>query len=396
MKKSLVNLLKRIHSKSPLWLSGLYMPMVYFLRHLQTFYLHSYQLEGEERESGATTRITYFGRDEKIRNYWKKTLFKTPPKEKRGPGKFLGNISTSAKHNVRKDDLILVELTRLTRMFFNKKRGFVLPRWFDTLLDPELTLESLGKNDTLRQIKKFGFSMEVRNREEDLRFFYDRMFTPYILERHGDASVLVEYSYFQKKLKKKDSRLYFLLMDGEPVVASLNERIKGRIKFSGIGVLDGSLEIIRKGAIRALYHFMLSDYHNEGEKEISFGGTSPLLSDGLTQFKISMRAFPDSKDLLGEKSLWLLPLTDTPALRNLLMSNPFLHIRNRRVYRSIFLDPVKIETVKAFRKTLKKTHYRRIDGTTVYCFEDPGKIPEWIGELKLQDHESLIFDLEYP
>ena len=396
MKKSLVDLLKQIHGKSPLWLSTLYMPFVYMLRHFQTFYLHRYTLKGEERESGAETRITYFGRDERIRNYWKNSLYRTPPEEEKGPGAFLWNIRPTKNDGRISHDLVLVELTRLTRIFARNSRGFVLPRWFDTLLDPAFSLEALGKNDTLKQIKKHNFHMEVTSKEEDLRFFYDRMFTPYISERHGDASVLVEYSYFLKRFRKKDSRLCFLMMDGSPVVASFNERIKGRIKFSGIGVLDGSREIVRMGAIRALYYFMLTEYQQEGEREISFGGTSPLLSDGLTQFKISMRAFPNKKDLLGERSILLVPVSDSDAMRNLLYANPFLHIRKHQVYRSLFVDPEKLATARELGKLLKRTHYRRIAGTTVYSFTDPEKIPEWIRELGLQDHESRRYDPENP
>jgi len=317
---------------------------VYFLRHLQTFFLNSYLIEGEERESGEPIRIAYFGRDTKIRHYWTGTLFRDILSIRKGKTTALRKIRSLARNNNNQHDLAIVEMTRLTRFFSKPKQGFILPRWFDTLLDVDFSLEAIGNNDTHKHIRKHGFSCEVRSEEEDLQFFYERMFKPYISSRHKDASVMVEYSYFLKRFRKKDSRLYFLLMDDKPVVASFNERKKGMIKFSGIGVLDGSREIVSKGAIRALYFFMLSDYKKDGLKQIGFGGTSPLLSDGLTQFKISMRAFPNHKNLLGEKSLWFLPLSDTNSLRNLLKANPFLYIYDKKVYRAVFVDPDELST----------------------------------------------------
>lgn len=396
MKEKLINLLKRLHARTPLWLSAVYMPFVYFLRHLQTFFLHSYFIEGEERESGERIRIAYFGRDTKIRHYWTSTLFREVLSTRNGKTTPLRKIRSFARSNNNQQDLAIVEMTRLTRFFSRPKQGFILPRWFDTLLDVEFSLEAIGNNDTQKHIRKHGFSCEVRTAEEDLRFFYEKMFKPYIRSRHKDASVMVEYSYFLKRFRKKDSRLYFLMMDDQPVVASFNEKKKGMIKFSGIGVLNGSREIVSKGAIRALYFFMLSDYKNDGIKQIGFGGTSPLLSDGLTQFKISMRAFPNQKNLLGEKSLWFLPLAETNSLRILLKANPFLHIHEKKVYRAVFVDPDELSTPRELRKLLKRTHYRRIAGTKIFSMNGTEKLAKWIQELALEDHHAESLKVEIP
>ncbi len=394
MKEKLLSLLKRLHGKTPLWLSAVYMPFVYFFRHLQTFFLKSYLIEGEERESGELIKIAYFGSDEKIRNYWMRMLFREISSIQQGKTTALRKIKSFARSNQKQQDLAIVEMTKLTRFFFRPKQGYILPRWFDTLLDVDFSLEAIGNNDTQKHIKKHGFSCEVRTTEEDLLFFYERMFKPYIQARHKDAAVMVEYSYFLKRFKKKDSRLYFLIMDDQPVVASFNERKDGKIKFSGIGVLDGSREIVRKGAIRALYFFMLSDYKKDGIKQIGFGGASPLLSDGLTQFKISLRAFPNQKNLLGEKSLWLLPLAETNSLRTILKANPFLHIHEKKVYRAVFVDTDELSSPRELRNLLKRTHYRKIAGTNVYDLNGTDQLSDWIQELALEDHQTLPFRVE--
>lgn len=315
MKEGRKNILRRLHENSPLWLNHIYTPFVYFFRHLHTFYLHTYFIEGLERESGTPLKVAYFGRDEKVRKYWESMLFKEPGDTVPGSTMPLWKIGRFGKKNRDCHDLMFVETTSLTRLFIGRKKGYLLPRWFDTLLDVDNALDAISRNDTQKKINVHSLSCEVKTTEGDLYFFYNRMFKPYITVRHKDKAVMVDYGYFLKRFNKKNSVLFFLLKDNKPIAASFNEKKNGMIKFSGLGILDGDREILRLGAIRALYYFMLSYYQKNNVKKINFGGTSPLLSDGLTQFKVALRAFPNTKKLLGEKSIWMIPLVDSDAAR---------------------------------------------------------------------------------
>ena len=395
MKASLNNFLKKIHFRLPLWLSYFYMPIVNFIRDLQTFYLHIYLIEGEEKESGTILKIAYVGEDPRIQNYWTMRLFRRNPVITKKSRIVVWKIDRYCKHNINKIDLIIVEITRLTKPFVSSGKGFILPRWFDTLIDVKDSFNAINKrNDTHKQIKRFGFTFEERFSYDDLKYFYERMYKPYTLGRHRESSVRIDYSYFLKRFRKNDSRLFFLMKDNEPVSGSFNERRNGMIKFSGLGILDGRREILSMGAIRALYYFMLDHYNKKNIRLINFGGTSPLLSDGLTLFKLSMHAIPSRKKLLGEKSLWLVPLNETSALKMALKSNPFIHIVQNKIYRAMFLDSSEINNKHEFLKLIKRTWFKKLDGTNVYCWNDTQKISQWISDEQLSNHEVVEFEVD--
>jgi hypothetical protein len=218
------------------------------------------------------------------------------------------------------------------------------------------------------------------------------MFKPYILGRHKDASVMVDFSYFRKRMRKKRSKLFFLMQGDEPMAASFNEMKSGRMKFSGLGVLDGCKDIIQMGAIRALYYFMLNQYRDQGTEVINYGGTSPLLSDGLTKFKRSMRAIPTDRNPYGEKSLWLIPVKPSEGLNSFLHLHPFLYLDKGRFYRALFPNAEVVADKKEFLTWLKQTQFLGIEGTRIYCRDHVETIRQWILEASLEGYEVLNCD----
>lgn len=372
----------------PLWSAGIYLPSVYFIRHLQTFILYKYLIEGKERESGNYLKIAFFGKDPKIMNYWAEFLFREKPIISQISKNAVWNIFKKTNLNSVKADLIIVEITKLTRPFVNSG-GFILPRWFNTLIDVGDSLAAIERSNDHKRINKFGFTCQERFSVEDLKFFYERMFIPYISTRHTESSVIVDFSYFLKRLRKKDSRLFFLLKDNEPVAASFNERKNGMIKFSGLGVLDAKREILTMGAIRALYYFMLLQYKKENVQTINFGGTSPLLSDGLTRFKSSLHAFPNRNNFFGEKSLWVFPVYKPNSIHAVLTSNPFVYISGKEINRAVFLDPAELKDKNDFMHIIKNIRYEKTDSTKIFCLNSTNEITQWIKEESLTNHSAV-------
>jgi hypothetical protein len=370
-----------------------YMPMVHTARALMSFWVNHYYIEGKIKNSDRNLNISYFGNDTRIMNYWTDKLFEDNFGIKHQGKIALWKIIKTRKTN-NSPDLRLVELSRLSKLILSPKEGFLLPRWFKTIINVENTLDAINNNDTHKHIKKHGFTFEQRLSEKDLKFFYDQMFKPYIMGRHKSSSVMYDYSFFKKRFGKKGSALFFLLKEGKPIAGSFNAMDRGMIKFSGLGILDGSMEIVRMGTIRALYYYMLKHYSEKSIRQIRFGGTSPLLSDGLTQFKISMRAFPDKHTLFAETSIWFTPLQNNGGLRKILNDNPFIFIKKNQIFRALFIYPQVLETKKQFNKLLKRTNYRKIDGTLLYCLDrDTNKIEKWIQEDNRRDCFAKKFEL---
>lgn len=384
-------ILTNIHNWMPLWISSVYMPLVYLVRHIADLWLYEFVITGRMQESQSEIRLGYFGNDERIMCYWLSMIYSETIKVEKLSKVAIWRIPKKLQENPHSHEIGLVQVTGISRRFNVAKKGFVLPRWVETMLKVDKSLESLSDKKYLKNIEKHGFTFRESTSMEDLQFFYERMFRPFILSRHKDASVMVEFSYFKKRMKKKDSRLFILMKENEPLVACFNERINGRIKFAGIGVIDGRKDIIQMGSIRAIYYFMLKFYHEKGEDLIDYGGTSPLLSDGLTRFKRSMQAIPADKNPYGEKSLVLIPLKISDAVGEFLESNPFLFLDRGKFYRALFPDTVASSTKENFISWLKHRQFGGVSGNRIYCRTQAEQLYRWIAEESLSGYEVALF-----
>lgn len=393
MKKTVSEFFKGIHSLMPFWASNIYMPVVYLLRQLDGLRPREYSIHGKIKDTDRLFRLGYFGNDKRILNYYIQSIFSEATHVEKGARVAIWKASASPGAGDQPYDMVLLEVPGKLRYLIRNKGGFVLPRWVDTRLVVNDTLDALSNRKILKVIEENSFSCHESTAQEDLRFFYERMFRPYIMNRHHDASVMVDYSYFKKRMGKKDSSLFILVKDGVPQVASFNERINGTMKFSGIGVLDGNEDIIRTGAIRALYYFMLTRYHERGVNVINFGGTSPLLSDGLTRFKRSLRAIPKVKNLYGEKSLLLIPWKESASVGEMLKWHPFLYLSHGMFYRALFPDASVLGSKREFISWLKQYQFLGIAGTRIYCRTHLDDINQWISEESLSGYEVLPYPI---
>jgi len=371
----------------PLWVGGFYMPLVYLYRHVSNLWVKEYQVEGKLQGSESILKLGYYGNDKRVFSYWLNTLFSETQRIEEKSRVPVWRIPSRLENGNGPCELALTEVTPISRGLAMNGQGFIIPRWVDTLLPVERSLDAVSSKNNNKHIAKHGFTCRTSTSQENLQFFYERMFRPYILSRHKDASVMVDFSYFRKRMKKKHSKLFLLMQGDDTVAASFNERKNGRMKFSGLGVLDGRKDIIQMGAIRALYYFMLTHYKEQGVELINYGGTSPLLSDGLTKFKRSMRAIPTDRNPYGEKSLWLLPVKDSEAMQSFFRLHPFLFIKKGAFYRALFPDSSATESREAFLKWLNHYQFLGLAGTRIFCRDHQQLLSTWIPEEELSGME---------
>jgi hypothetical protein len=146
-----------------------------------------------------------------------------------------------------------------------------------------------------------------------------------------------------------------------------------------VGVLNGSDDIMRMGVIGALYYFALTDHRKNNIKRVNIGGTSPLLKDGITMFKLSLGAKVSEIQHQNSIRLKLLPLGNSPAVKDFLTSNSFTYIENEYVYCAIFKDETKEESEIKFQKLYNQTNAMSVKQTRVFCFNTHNKLSEYIG-----------------
>jgi hypothetical protein len=367
-----------------------YMPAIKALRNVRSFVLPLTCYEGEELSSGEHLKIAYLGWDERVAHYWLKRFFRRSEQSK---GKFyvpVWKIKNYLLRNTSGYDLAIMEAKMFTRRFIPSREGFVLPRWLEMQIDIEKTLHILGRSEYQRLIRKNDLTYEKRSSEADFRLFYEKMYLPYISIRHKDAAVLADYKQFLNNIfRKKGSQMYFIIKEGIPVAGSIDEIKKDFVRMSGIGILDGREDLLRMGVIPALYYFQSLEYKRRKIRSVNIGGSSPILTDGLTQFKYSIGAQLFETIRKCETYVGLIPLTRSRAIRKVFSANPVISINEKLYQRNIFVDPEEEDMIDHLQNILKRTSFDYIRKTKIFCFNNSEIVRDWIHNRGYQGIEVL-------
>jgi hypothetical protein len=379
MKNGFIQHVLNLHHRMPYGIRSSYLPLIKVLRNARSLILPLRCFEGEEFSSGESLKIAYLGWDEKIENYWLTKLFRKYRQTGSVSYVPIMRIEKYLQRPIRNYDLAVIETNRFARPFISVKTGFLLPRWLEMQMDIEKSIHIMRQPEFQRLIRKYNLTCEIRNTEADFRFFFERMYIPYISLRHKDAAVLTDYNQFLNNIfRKKGSQLYFILKDGEPVAGSVDEIKKDYVRMSGIGILDGREDIRKMGVITALYYFQALEYNRRKIKSINLGGASPVLTDGLTSYKLSLGGHLFETVRKCEMYLQLIPLTRSDATRKVLSANPFISIHENLYKRNIFVDPEKEESKDYLLHLMKKTSMDHMKTTRIFCFNNDAMVKEWM------------------
>jgi hypothetical protein len=369
------------------------MSFVDLARKLNYYILPLYLYSGTEKTSGNSLKIAYLGLDKTISYYWMNRLLRENYKVQKKRVIPVWKIYRYFNKIKEAFDLAIIEMNNLTRNYASPDTGFLLPRWLEMQLDTDEFRERMNKNNIIRRMRKYSFSFEKRNTIEDFRLFHQRMYVPLITNRHKDAALICDYRFFLNLFRKKDTQIGFIMKDGNPVAGSYTEYKGNKIRMSAVGILDGREDIMKMGVIGAIYYFEVLNCIEKGMKSICIGGTSPILTDGLTTFKLRLGGKAEDIRNFYNQYLWLIPLKDSVAIRNILKSNPFVFRIKNCLYRSIFVDPSEYKIKEEFIKYINHINCGNIKGTKIYCFGDTDKIAGWIKDEGYQDIQVMNYQL---
>ncbi len=102
-----------------------------------------------------------------------------------------------------------------------------------------------------------------------------------------------------------------------------------------LGVLDGNRELVDAGVLAATYEFSLQHLEKNGFRSVSLGQTQAFLNDGVLQFK---RRFGHTISGTTEHKYVARILSDTPAARAFLKSNPLIFQLSDGLRGAVFVD----------------------------------------------------------
>jgi hypothetical protein len=389
----LFNFLKKIHYLIPPKVQIMYMFFVNTVRKFKYCLLPVYLCKGQEKEGQKQLNILYIGWDNRIYfHFMERLLGEAPLILKKGKIP-VWKVYKYLTRNKESYDSAVIEMNSLTRIFARRGIGFLLPRWFEMELDSKIAIKKEQEKDIKRRIRKNSLTFKKNFPKKDIKFFHERMFIPFISKRHGESAVICDYEYFLNKFRKKRSMLNFILKDDIPVAGSLTEFVGGKLRLTGLGIIDGREDVMRMGVIGAVYYFELQNAVESGMPSINVGGTSPFLTDGLTKFKLSLGAQAADIKYFIDLNLWFILLKDSELLRNRLKANPFIQRVKNNLFRVIFVDPLEYEYKEEFIRLLRRTECINLKGTKIFCFSDPDKITGWINEEGFRNFQILYYSI---
>ncbi|UCH13435.1 MAG: hypothetical protein JSV22_09995 [Bacteroidales bacterium] len=388
----LTGFLKIIHYSLPPQVQIIYMFLVNLARKLRCFILPVSIYTGREKSGGLPLKIACLGRDKKVYNYWTERLINEKKLIQSKKKVFAWSAYKYLSKNKEDHDLAIIEMNSLTTRFAKPDTGFVLPRWFEMQLDFERAHSKMKKRGIIKTIKRYSITCEKKYSVGDLRYFYERMYVPYITKRYEHSAIIPDFRYYLNLFRRKSSQLLFIKKDDEYVAGVLDEIKGGKIRISAAGILDGREDIMRMGISGAIYYFEMINYFEKGIKSANIGGSSPLLTDGLTQFKLRIGGVAADDKYLGDQALWFTSFNNTEAIKNMLKTNPFIYKLKDGFYRAVFVDSEDYSDRKEFMRILNYSNCLNIKGTKIFCFRGEDLISEWLKEPGCENIDVVSFN----
>ena len=223
------------------------------------------------------------------------------------------------KKFVSRQDAVLIDVHKIFGDFFDD--GFLVPFNVRQVLNIDKS-KSTGnmiklRNKELNKLKKYSY--EIKNDDESLKFFYDRMYAPYINKKFGSAD---DFIYLKKSLRKGE--LIFTKQNDEYVSGALCEIHNDTYYCQKNGVADE--KYVKEGALLATYYFPILRAIELDKTIVDFGLSKPFLTDGV----------------LWHKNLWGVRICEEEVkkrfiyLKNVLFEHPFIYLDNGKLKAAIF------------------------------------------------------------
>ena len=247
---------------------------------------------GPSHPSGRIAKVLVAGAEPWVKYLPARFFATAPQREPAGtvpvwalPG-VLYRLRTSADVTIARVDCLSA------RLFFDATYLSV-PEWAATWLtlpdDPYALVRGNGNvREDLRRIRRYRLEPELSHRETDFDLFYSKMYRPYVRSRYGELAALYRPVYLRHFFHR--GGIVFVQKKGQRVAGQLFARDKQEFTLVAIGADTREAWSVRNGALAACYFFGIMHAHALGCTRLSFGGSRPVLQDGVLRFKGKWRA----------------------------------------------------------------------------------------------------------
>lgn len=244
-------------------------------------------------------------------------------------------------------DLIIVEgsLRWLRKKFPVAEDVKYLPRWvaqrncrFASFHDFKKT-SSRHKNrtayDDIKKMESLNYTSVFTRDSILVNFFYDNMYLPHIAMRYKDEAIPRSYDFVKKSCKRGG---LLLIADGDKYISgAVIEMKNSTLSSAAFGVLNGDADLMRKGALVALYRAYFEMAERSGIRNVDLGLSASFLKDGVLRYKSKWECDIDFDE--SRSTVFALKLVNLSGpLRSFLIHNPFITIDGQGLTGNIFID----------------------------------------------------------
>jgi hypothetical protein len=208
-----------------------------------------------------------------------------------GPGQLGPRVRTTDPRCFSEitSDFLAVEVHADAAAAYRANGWIVVPElvlWGADVFDPWLAASGhagRGLRSDLTLIAGAGYRAEEGGSSADWICFREEMLFPYVRQRFGSEAWLPSRG-FLRALRAR-GRLLFAVRDGRRVSAICFVQRGRHVWAPVLGVLGGDAELVRQGAIAALYKHLLDWSREHGVETIDMGRTRASVADGAAWFK---------------------------------------------------------------------------------------------------------------
>jgi len=231
-------------------------------------------------------------------------------------------------------DIVISEISQYALNHFQSYSGFILPEWAIMRINIDRPIGEICKasvsdfSDVKRLIRKYNLTYEMLTDKESFKYFYDNIYLPYLIKRHGDEALVEDLSDFWKP---SPSPFLMVIKENGIIVAGSIVRKSGDLFYLvRLGLLNGNDEYRRHGAIGAMYYFSILEGQKMSCRYLDVGGTRPFLNNGLTKYKMGLGAEFLSEHSTWKEYLWFGMNENSTFAKEFIRNNSFLYLNNDR------------------------------------------------------------------
>lgn len=299
-----------------------------------------YILSGKNRFTDSTIKVLYIISCE-IPPYFINRFYKDAPHISRIKISYVWRLKKIISDRFPDVDFVMADMHKFLTHFFKIKNSFLVPIFIKQALalnkPKHEIIKGFRKNTRhtdLRKIRKFKYTYEISSDLSALKFFYERMYSPYIRKRYVEEAAVNDFDEIKKIFK--NGEILFIKSDDKYISAVLAERKNGHYFWHRVGVLDGNHDFVKKGALSATYYFAILRAKELNAQVIDFGHSRPYLSDGVLRHKRKWNAYIfQAQDI---QRLIYMKINKTKNAADVFSEQPFLCIENGNLKAVKFLN----------------------------------------------------------